>query len=86
MNRFPQVLDVRQRGIMVGVELCADRRTGRPLDPAQGTAAQLCQFMRRQGLILRPLRDVLVLMPIPAMDHATLEQMLDIVVSALDEM
>ena len=84
-DRFPHVLDVRQRGIMVGIELTRNRRTAEPFDPAQRIGVALCQAMRQKGLILRPLADVLVLMPIPAMDHQTLDQMLQIVVETLEQ-
>ena len=80
---FPHVLDVRQRGLMIGIELCEDRTTHRPLDPAQHHGASLCTAMRSKGLILRPLGDVIVLMPIPAMPHPMLHRMLDIVVQTI---
>ncbi len=83
LSDHPHVLDIRQRGIMVGIELCRDRRTAQSFDFAARTGAQICQAMRPQGLILRPLGDVLVLMPIPATPHDTLHRMLDILLNTL---
>jgi adenosylmethionine-8-amino-7-oxononanoate aminotransferase len=83
LRSCPHVLDVRQRGIMVGIELCLDRRSRQPLDPAHRTGAALCRLMRRRGLIVRPLGDVLVLMPIAAMPHDLLQRMLDVVVETV---
>lgn len=80
---FPHVIDVRQRGIMVGIELCGDRATRQPLDPAKRTGAAVCAAMRPKGLLVRPLGDVIVLMPIPAMDDASMHRMLDIVIETL---
>ncbi|MCE9592382.1 MAG: adenosylmethionine--8-amino-7-oxononanoate transaminase [Planctomycetes bacterium] len=80
---FPHVIDIRQRGIMVGIELCRNRATREPFPSAQRTGAAVCMAMRSKGLIIRPLGDVLVLMPIPAMDDATLHRMLDTVVDML---
>ncbi len=77
------VLDLRQRGIMVGIELCRDRQTAEPLDPSKRSGAAICAAMRRRGLIIRPLGDVVVLMPIPAMAHDVLVDMLDIVVDTI---
>ncbi|MEX0886079.1 MAG: adenosylmethionine--8-amino-7-oxononanoate transaminase [Phycisphaeraceae bacterium] len=78
---FPHVMDVRQRGIMVGIELCRDRGRAEPFDFAARAGAAFCLAARPRGLFIRPLGDVAILMPIPAMDHATLERMLEIVVA-----
>lgn len=83
LRDHPHVLDVRQRGVMVGIELCRDRAASEPFDFSRRTGAAVCMAMRRQGLILRPLGDVLVLMPIPAMPHDVLQRMLDIVIDTL---
>jgi adenosylmethionine-8-amino-7-oxononanoate aminotransferase len=77
------VLDIRQRGIMVGIELCADRSSGKPFDFAARTAAGVCAAMRPKGVIVRPLGDVMILMPIPAMAHDVLVSMLDTVVETI---
>ena len=83
LRRCLHVLDVRQRGLMTGIELCRDRAQREPFDFAKQTAANLCLQLRSKGLIIRPLGDVIVLMPIPAMDHETLHRMLDIVVPSI---
>jgi len=75
--------DIRQRGMMVGIELVASRRTGQALDPQKLTGAAVCLAARKQGLIIRPLGDVVVLMPAPAMDIDTLERMLDITIETI---
>jgi adenosylmethionine-8-amino-7-oxononanoate aminotransferase len=82
---FPHVIDLRQRGLMIGVELAKDRKTREPFDPARRVGAAICAAMRSKGLIVRPLGDVIVLMPIPAMGEASLQRMLDIVVETLAE-
>ena len=80
---FPNVVDIRQRGLMVGIELAQDRSSRRPFDAAVQTGAALCLAMRQKGLIVRPLGDVIILMPIPAMGHDSLHTMLEIVVETL---
>ncbi|MEX0744405.1 MAG: aspartate aminotransferase family protein [Phycisphaeraceae bacterium] len=79
----PHVLDVRQRGLMVGIELCEDRTSARAFDFAAREGYAVCAAIRAKGVIVRPLGDVLILMPIPAMPHASLERMLDAVVETL---
>ena len=80
---FPNVVDIRQRGLMVGIELGRDRQTRFAFDFSAQTGAALCTAMRDKGLIVRPLGDVIVLMPIPAMGHDSLRQMLDIVIDTI---
>ncbi len=67
----PNILDVRQRGLMVGIELGRRNPDGSvaPFDFAKRTAHAICAKLRDEGILVRPLGDVLVLMPAPAMPH-----------------
>jgi adenosylmethionine-8-amino-7-oxononanoate aminotransferase len=60
---LPWVGDVRQRGLMAGVELVVDRATKRPFSFTERRGAAVCSRARDLGLFLRPLGDTLVLMP-----------------------
>jgi len=84
LHDHPHVADVRQRGLMVGIELAQGTGTDyRPFDPARRVVAGLCDAMRAAGVIVRPLGDVLILMPAPAMPTATLDRLLDVVLDTL---
>lgn len=63
LKSLPHVGDIRQRGFMVGIELVRNkaRKTPFPLD--QKTGIRVCQWARRKKVLLRPLGNVLVLMP-----------------------
>src|SRR5687767_9206099 len=74
LRDLPHVGDVRQKGFMVGIELVADRETRRPFDPKRRVGADVCKKLRRHGVMIRPLGDVIVLMPPLAMPVADLEQ------------
>jgi adenosylmethionine-8-amino-7-oxononanoate aminotransferase len=63
MASHPHVGDVRQRGFMVGIELVADKKTREPFPVARRTGHRAILEARKLGAILRPLGDVLVLMP-----------------------
>ncbi|HEV2294138.1 MAG TPA: aminotransferase class III-fold pyridoxal phosphate-dependent enzyme, partial [Tepidisphaeraceae bacterium] len=71
---LPHVGDIRQKGLMVGVELVADKKARQPFDPKRRLGAELCAKLRRHGVILRPLGDVIVLMPPLAMPIGDLQQ------------
>ena len=57
------VADVRQWGLMVGIELAEDVTTRRPYPAGRRIGKQVILEARKRGVILRPLGDVIVLMP-----------------------
>jgi len=81
----PNVGDVRQCGMMAGIELVENRGQRTPFDPARRIAADVCLAARNRGVILRPLGDVIVLMPAPAMDTETLERLLTATVETIHD-
>lgn len=60
---LPHVGDIRQWGLMVGIELVRDRARREAYDPSLRIGARVVQQVRKHGLILRPLGSVIVLMP-----------------------
>lgn len=77
------VRDIRKRGMMVGIELCKHRGRAEPFDFSKRTGAQLCAAMRDKGVILRPLGDVIIMMPISAMAEAHLTHLVDTCVDTI---
>jgi adenosylmethionine-8-amino-7-oxononanoate aminotransferase len=72
------VAQVRQRGFMVGIEL-----GGYP--PERRMGHQVTLAARRRGAIIRPLGDVVVLMPALAMSESDLRRLVGVVASAITE-
>ena len=57
------VADVRQRGVMVGIELAHDAESRTAYPAADRIGARVAVAARDHGVIVRPLGDVVVLMP-----------------------
>jgi adenosylmethionine-8-amino-7-oxononanoate aminotransferase len=55
--------EVRQKGLMVGIELVSDRRSRAEYAYGDRIGHRVCQAVRRRGIVLRPLGNVVVLMP-----------------------
>jgi adenosylmethionine-8-amino-7-oxononanoate aminotransferase len=55
--------DVRQVGLVVGVELVKNWRTRERVDPSQRVGIRVCEAMARRGVLTRPVGNVVVLMP-----------------------
>jgi adenosylmethionine-8-amino-7-oxononanoate aminotransferase len=63
LMKAPHVGEIRQRGFMVGIELVQDRATREPYPLERRIGHRVAMEARRRGLILRPLGNVIVLMP-----------------------
>lgn len=63
MSELEWVGDVRQRGLLVGVELVRNRETKEPLPWAEKWGLRVCRRALEKGVWLRPLGNVLVIMP-----------------------
>ncbi len=60
---LPPVGEIRQIGLIAGIDLLADPATKRPFPWQAQTGARVCHAARAHGLLTRPIRDTLVLMP-----------------------
>jgi adenosylmethionine-8-amino-7-oxononanoate aminotransferase len=80
---MPHVIQVRQQGMMVGIELCQDKAsdTPYPLDARMGHQAIMAA--RKYGVIVRPLGDTVILMPPLAASLEELELLLDAVAKGI---
>jgi adenosylmethionine-8-amino-7-oxononanoate aminotransferase len=61
LARHPNVGEVRQAGLLAGIELVADRETKARFSPAERVGYELCLAMREYSIFIRPLGDVIVL-------------------------
>lgn len=75
---LPWVGDIRQKGMMAGIELVRDKSTGEPFPLALNIGHRVTLEARKRGLIIRPLGNVIVLMPVLAMSEKELADVLEI--------
>ncbi len=68
LEPLPFVTEIRQRGLMVGVELG-------PYEYADAIGARVCADLRRRGVILRPLGNVIVMMPPLSVSEAEIDRL-----------
>ena len=78
---LPNVGDIRQVGLVVGIELTKNWRTRRPFELRERAGIRVCEEMAKRGVLTRPIGNVVVLMPPYCTTHEQVKQM----VSALKE-
>lgn len=76
IGRLPWVGEIRQCGFIAGIELVADRASGRPFPRGDHIGARVCRRARSHGLLIRPLGDVLVVFPPLSISEKELEELL----------
>jgi adenosylmethionine-8-amino-7-oxononanoate aminotransferase len=72
------VVEVRRCGTMTGIELA-------PVPGLDRTGFEVCRAARRRGVLIRPLGDVVVLMPPLAIDADQVRQLTDAVTESIYE-
>jgi adenosylmethionine---8-amino-7-oxononanoate aminotransferase len=83
LRRLPRVGDIRQLGFMTGIELVRDKVTKAPYLLEQRVGHRVAEEARRRGLLLRPLGNVIVLMPPLTTSLHELRRMVEILTQAI---
>jgi adenosylmethionine-8-amino-7-oxononanoate aminotransferase len=78
---LPNVGDVRQVGLISGIELVSSWRTREPFALRERAGIRVCEAMARRGVLTRPIGNVIVLMP----PYCTTPKQVAKMVSALRE-
>lgn len=71
--------DIRQKGFMVGIELVKDKNTKEPYSLEEKISIKVIKEARKHGLIIRPLGNIIVLMPPLSITIEELKRLLEIV-------
>ncbi len=86
LTRFtdlPCVGEVRQQGFMAGVELVADKETRAPFPPQERMGIRVILEARKRGVIIRPLGDVIVIMPPLSITEGELEELVETIYQSI---
>jgi adenosylmethionine---8-amino-7-oxononanoate aminotransferase len=82
---LPNVGDVRQVGLIAGIELVRDWKTREPVDLRERAGLRVCEAMARRGVLTRPIGNVIVLMPPYCTTSRQLRQMVEALRESIDE-
>jgi adenosylmethionine-8-amino-7-oxononanoate aminotransferase len=82
---LPNVGDVRQVGLVAGIELVRDWRTRKPFALRERAGIRVCEAMARHGVLTRPIGNVIVLMPPYCTTRAQLVRMVGALAESVRE-
>jgi adenosylmethionine-8-amino-7-oxononanoate aminotransferase len=75
--------EVRQCGFMVGIELVEDKKTKHLYSPEKRIGHRVIMEARKRGVIIRPLGDVVVLMPPLCISKEEINRLCDVVYESI---
>jgi len=82
---LPNVGDIRQAGLVAGIELVKNWRTREPFALRERAGIRVCEAMVRRGVLTRPIGNVIVLMPPYCTTRAQLRKMVSALHDAVAE-
>jgi adenosylmethionine-8-amino-7-oxononanoate aminotransferase len=83
--QLPNVGDVRQAGLIAGIELVRNWRTREPFELRERAGIRVCDEMAKRGVLTRPIGNVIVLMPPYCTTPAQMQKMVQALREAVAE-
>ena len=74
LNDLPNIGEIRQFGLAVGIELVQDRTTKTPFPAKMRIGMKIARRIRDEGIFLRPLGDIITIMPPLSITFAEITQ------------
>jgi len=84
-RKLTHVGETRQKGLIVGIELVKDKKTKEPYRWERKIGVKVCLRARKYGVILRPLGNIIVLMPPLAISKLELKELLGAVYKSIKD-
>ncbi|MGH7181047.1 MAG: adenosylmethionine--8-amino-7-oxononanoate transaminase [Nitrospiraceae bacterium] len=83
LRQLPHVGDIRQKGFVAAIELVEDKKTRKPYPLVARIGHRVCKITRQNGLLLRPLGNVIMLVPPLSTTRTELRRMIKTVRAAI---
>jgi adenosylmethionine-8-amino-7-oxononanoate aminotransferase len=80
---LPHVSDIRQWGLMVGIELVEGKEKRKSYPPEKRIGHKVIHEARQRGVMIRPLGDIVILMPPLSIAEDELRTLLDVTYEAI---
>ena len=83
VEKLDNVGNVRNAGFIAGIELVKDKKTKAPYDWAEKIGWSVARHARENGVLIRPLGNVIVIMPPLSISEQNLKKLLEVLRSAI---
>jgi adenosylmethionine-8-amino-7-oxononanoate aminotransferase len=83
---LPNVGDIRQVGLVAGIELVKNWRTREPFALRERAGIRVCEAMAKRGVLTRPVGNVVVLMPPYCTTRTQLQKMISVLAESVAEL
>ena len=83
--QLPNVGDIRQVGLIAGIELVKNWRTREPFDLREQAGIRVCEAMAERGVLTRPVGNVIVLMPPYCTTSSQLRRIVSVLIDSISE-
>jgi len=84
--KLPNVGDIRQVGLVAGIELVKDWKTRKPFALRERAGIRVCEAMAKRGVLTRPVGNVIVIMPPYCTTTAQLRKMVSVLKESVAEL
>jgi len=83
-ERFAAVGEVRGKGLMLALDLVANKQTREPIDPLSGYANSVAEVAREHGVLVRPVGTKIILSPPLVIQREPLDRIVDALAAAFE--